>query len=490
MKTKEIGDLREAGTEVLAKPMYSAAAEKSVLAAMLARPHDVIDEVIPRLAVEDFFVPAHRTLYAVLLELHQARKAIDITTVHDALLSRGLVEKVGSPALLADMLASLATHLNAAGYVEIVREKAILRSLQSGCADITQFVYANMSDATACLDMAERTLHAITARTNAPVKRSVGQEAEATLKELAEARENKTKLGLPMPFYSMQKKCHGWQPGKLYVFAARPGVGKSAMMMTCARHLARSRYDKEKDGWVLPGHAAGIISLEMPQNEYVRRMLAMETGKEMSVFSDPQLFSAEVERLAWSKVDDIKRLPLAINDRPGLTIEQIRSQARRWHAGKDGMTSPLEWLAVDYLSLVKPSGTEQQRYLQVAEVSKGLKELAKELHIPVLALAQLSRQAEIAGEPSLRHLRESGDIEQDADAIAFLWPESIPDNAPQPPAWMTPMQMMWKKNRGGECFTESVIFNMPSSIFEDRYAQVPEARRKETPTESDYDNGQ
>jgi replicative DNA helicase len=409
-----------AATGEMLSPMvlYSAEAEKAVLGCMMAQPQEVIDEVTDTLSKEDFFVPAHQEIFAALREMRNSQQAIDVMTIHQWLTDRKLAEAVGSPGILAELLVGFATHLNVGSYIRIVKDKSLLRCLQSACSIIVQDI-AEMPDSVAeVLDRAESAIFHVTDLGLTQSTVEARHEIDKAIKLIENFQNRKGHLqGLPTGFHKLDELTAGWKPGEMIVLAARPGQGKTALALTFARHALDQRYDEATDAWRKPGYAVGMFSLEMTNEQLMLRLLASYGSESLQHIRSGELDEHAMQKLRMV-AGDMREWPLYLDDSSFLTINQLRGKARRM---KDRYK--IELLVIDYLQLLRSESAQAKdnRQNEVAEISRGIKALAKELEIPIIILAQLNRRSEEGKmEPALHNLRESGAIEQDADVVMLL----------------------------------------------------------------------
>ncbi|PTY05981.1 replicative DNA helicase [Verrucomicrobia bacterium LW23] len=444
-------------------PLYSADAEKAVLASMMSRPDEIIDTVLEALREEDFFVPAHKELFKALSAMHNMRVPIDITTLHQYLVDKKLAEPIGSPGYLAELAAGLATHLNAAAYIRIVKDKSLLRHLQGACATIVQNISDQPDQVSTVLDQAESAIFQVTNKGMTNSITTARQEIEATLALIETFQSRKGKLsGIPTGFYRLNELTTGWQPGDMVVLAARPGAGKTALALTFARHAMDARYDDTLDEWVKPGYAVGFFSLEMTNAQLMLRLMSSYSGEGLQRIRRGELDDHSMQKLRMI-AEDMKGLPLYLDDSSFMTINQLRGKARRM---KDRYN--IEMLVVDYLQLLRSESDQAKdnRQVEVAEISRGIKGLAKELGIPILILAQLNRKSEEGKtEPALHNLRESGAIEQDADMVLMLHRHELEEGAPPSP--LLPYSLIIAKQRSGPTDKLDIVFNSQFTRFED-----------------------
>lgn len=461
---------RASATEAALSPtvLYSAEAEKAVLGCMMAQPGEVIDEVTEILSKEDFFVPAHQEVFAALREMHNLQQAIDVMTIHQWLTDRKLAEAVGSPGILAEFLVGFAHHLNVGSYVRIVKDKSLLRCLQHACSTIVQDI-ADMPDSVpSVLDRAESAIFQVThmGLTNSTV--TAREEIDKAIQLIEDFQSRKGRLhGLHTGFHKLDEMTAGWKPGEMIVLAARPGQGKTALALTFARHALDQRYDEATDAWKKPGHAVGMFSLEMTNEQLMLRLLASYGSESLQRIRQGDLDEHSLQKLRMV-AGDMKEWPLYLDDSSFLTINQLRGKARRM---KDRFG--IELLVIDYLQLLRSESAQAKdnRQNEVAEISRGIKALAKELSIPIIILAQLNRRSEESkAEPALHNLRESGAIEQDADVVLLLHrpdPEKDQDGNERQVGPIIPYNLIIAKQRNGPTDKLDILFHAPYTRFDD-----------------------
>ncbi|MDD4933446.1 MAG: replicative DNA helicase [Methylacidiphilaceae bacterium] len=442
--------------------LYSAEAERAVLGSLLLHPDLVLNQAFESLSSEDFFVPAHRILFDLFRTMDARHQAIDVLTVHQSLVDSNLAAEVGSPAILAELTASFSSHLNIGTYLQLVKDKSLLRHLHRACSSIVQRIIDEPQSTSAVLDHAEREIFRVT---NLSLTRStvpVSVELRRALDLIDSFHQRKGKLfGIPTGFYELDGLTTGWQKGDMIVLAARPGVGKTALGLSLARQAIRQRYDVEKDAWVQPGHPVGFFSLEMTNAQIMLRLLASVASESLHKIRRGELDDSALEKLRRISAD-AQEWPLYLDDSSGLTIHQLRAKARRM---KDQYK--IELLIVDYLQLLRSDSPQarENRQVEIAEISRGLKGLAKELDIPVIVLAQLNRRVEEGkAEPALHHLRESGAIEQDADVVLLL---HRLDSEEESPPTEIPYFLHVAKQRNGPTDKIAIRFNALYTRFED-----------------------
>ena len=392
-------------------PPHSADAEESVIGALLIDSSAVV-EVAEFLQASDFYKPANAKVFGAILQLHQSGQPIDILTVSEELERRGQIEEVGGRAALADLCARTPTAVHAKQYARIVERKATLRGLIGAAGRIASIGYEDPADAEEAIDRAESELFAISERRAAQTFVPLGTLLDVAYDEIDRLHQNRGQLmGLRTSFTELDKIMQGLQASDFIVLAARPSVGKTSLALNIAENVA-----------VREGKSVGIFSLEMSKEQLVLRLLSSVTK-----IDSYSLRTGFIDDMGFPKIADamgtLSKAKIFIDDTASISVMELRTKARRLK-----MEHGLDLLIVDYLQLMQPSQSNRDgnRVQEVSEISRGLKALARELGVPVLALSQLSRATEMRdkAEPRLSDLRESGAIEQDADVVIFLYRES------------------------------------------------------------------
>jgi replicative DNA helicase len=458
-----------ASAEALAPTaLYSADAEKAVLGCMMAQPAEVINDATETLSKNDFFVPAHQEIFDALRELYNSAQAIDVMTVHQWLTDRKMAEAVGSPGILAELLVGFATHLNIGSYIRIVKDKSLLRSLQTACTTIVQDIADAPDAVSSVLDRAESEIFRVTNLGLTNSTRTAKEEIESAITLIENFQKNKGHLkGIGTGFHKLDEATTGWQPGDMVVLAARPGQGKTALALTFARHALDQRYDEATDSWKKPGYGVGIFSLEMTNPQLMLRLLAAYGSESLQRIRQGDLDEHSMQKLRMV-AGDMKEWPLYLDDSSYLTINQLRGKARRMKQRWN-----IDLLIVDYLQLLRSESSQAKdnRQNEVAEISRGIKALAKELSIPIIILAQLNRRSEEAkAEPALHNLRESGAIEQDADMVLLLHrpdAEKDADGNERQHGPIIPYVLNIAKQRNGPTDRLDILFHAPYTRFDD-----------------------
>jgi replicative DNA helicase len=404
-------------------PHHNLEAERSLLGAMLADPEHIVDLAREKgMREEDFFHPAHQIIFRCIAEMRENSQPIDPSTLLAWLTDRKLADAAGGPALISDLAAGVISVFTAQAHLDQVQDKSLLRELQQACAQIVIGAHERPHEVQTILDEAERDILEIRGRreTKGILRASqVTPKTIAIIEGLVKGKGHYS--GIPSGFDELDQLTTGFKPGEMIVLAARPGVGKTALALSMARHMLRQRYDSEKDEFVRPGYNVAFFTLEMSAQQLMFRLLSSHASLDSEQIRRGQLNESQITALRGVAAE-ISDLPLFLDESSLLTIGQLRARARRIKK-----QFGIDILIIDYLQLLT-SGTsrgKENRQVEVSEISRGLKALAMELEIPVVVLAQLNRKPEETNsDPALHHLRESGSIEQDADLVLLLSRES------------------------------------------------------------------
>jgi replicative DNA helicase len=406
----------------IAVPPHNLEAEKSVLGAVLLDERHLHSLVVEeQLKPLHFFREQHGAVFAAMLELYNSSRKIDHLTVAEVLRQQGQLEEIGGP----DAIDELAGWVPAAGhareYGRIVRENAQMRALLHASYEIQARVLAREAPARDLVEQAERSMLEVTSDERQKSIRRIGDVLHDETDKLYDLSRKKTELtGTPSGFTDLDKLTGGFQPGNLIIVAARPSMGKSALVCNIAENAA------------LKGHAVALFSLEMSESELAQRFLASQAR-----IKGEDLRRGRVPEASWGKILDasgrLAQTRLFIDDSSDTGVLEVRAKSRRLHHQTDG---GLGLIIIDYLQLMRHEGRIDNRVEQVAQISRSLKGLARELGVPVIALSQLSRAVEQRGGdkvPVLSDLRDSGAIEQDADLVAFIYREEYYDKESERP---------------------------------------------------------
>jgi len=419
-------------------PPQNIDSEQAVLGSVLID-RDAIVEIADFLRPEDFYRQAHGKIYSVMVDLFSRMVDIDVVTVAEALERTGDLESIGGAAYLSLLGNDTPTAVHVEQYARIVERKALHRALIGAAGRIAAIGYEDGPDATEALDRAQSELMAVTSRT-ASCWRALGELMPGAYEHIAMLHDARELLGVPSGFGALDRLTGGFMPGDLVVLAARPSVGKSAMALQMAQYAARL------------GRGVGFFSLEMSAESLALRALAGGAGIDTHDRIESEAFVAAAELAA-----QLRSLPLWIDDTPKASVMDLRTRARRLAC----LQGDLRMLVVDYLQLTSGLKTDN-REREVADVSRGLKALAREMRVPVIALCQLNRRPEDRDtqEPRLSDLRDSGSIEQDADMVLFLW-RAGRDSKPVEPINLT----LAKHRNGPSHLVVPLVFNRKQTRF-------------------------
>lgn len=383
--------------------------EEAVLGAMMIDKKGV-DEVIDILQSEVFYKDSHKHIFEAIFQLFTDSQPIDLLTVSSQLKKNGKLDVAGGDFYLIQLTQKIASSAHIEFHSRIILQKFIQRSLIRISSEIIEESYDESTDVFDLLDKAESKLYEITQgniKRSSETAQSLVIQAKKRIEEIAN-REGLS--GIPTGFDKLDKLTSGWQPSDLIIIAARPGMGKTAFVLSMARNMA-----------IDYGHAVALFSLEMSSVQLITRLISSETGLPSEILRTGKLEQHQWEQLSV-KVKDLEKAPLFIDDSPSLSIFDLRAKARRLKSQHD-----IKIIIVDYLQLMTAGGNGKgggNREQEISTISRNLKALAKELEVPVIALSQLSRAVETRGSskrPLLSDLRESGAIEQDADIVSFIY---------------------------------------------------------------------
>lgn len=390
-------------------------AEKGLLGSILLSPDRVIDDCIQQRITDEYFhLPAHALIYRTALAMRDASKPVDFISLSQFLEDTKQIDNAGGAAAIADLFTFVPTAANASYYMEILREKYLLRMIITICGEFTARAYEEQGEIKTLLDEVEHRVLAIgddRFGSKTPDMRQLAMEALDKIEHLVQNRGGIT--GLPTGFSGIDNMTNGLHPGEMIVIAARPSMGKTALAMNIAEHVAMEA-----------GKSVIVFSLEMSTQQLMQRLLCSQARVDLNKLRQQFVRKDDMSNLinATQRLSECK---MFIDDTPGLSILELRARARRLHS-RHGV----DLIVIDYLQLLKSTSkrAQENRQIEVAEISSGIKALAKELQIPIVVLAQLNRNPESRtggnkGKPRLSDLRESGSIEQDADVVGLLWRE-------------------------------------------------------------------
>jgi len=396
-------------------PPHNVEAEESVLGAVMLSA-EAASVALEQLRPEDFYRPAHQSVFEGITALFDGNHAIDAITVSDWLRRNDELEKVGGIAFLNHLMDAVPATSNVGYYVEIVDETASRRRLMKAGSMVTQIAMQSERPIDEALDSAEAEVFAVADRRVGEGLSRLGPLLQDTLEKIEEIGTRGGDItGVPTGFRDLDKKLAGLHPANLVVVAARPSMGKSALTLNIAQNVAET------------GQPVAFFTLEMSREEVVQRLLSSMASVDSNKLRTGQLGPEMWQKLARES-SKLYEMPFYVDDSPDLTVTAIRAKCRRLKRKSD-----LGLVVVDYLQLMQGPVRSDNRQQEIAEISRSLKNLARELHVPVIAVSQLNRQLEQRENkrPRLGDLRESGAIEQDADIVMFIYRDEYynPDSA-------------------------------------------------------------
>lgn len=451
--TLNAGPARHPGDRI---PPHDILAEQSVLGAMLMSP-DAVAEVISKLRGSDFYVPKHEVIYNAILSGYSNGEPTDVVSIGNHLVKHGLTQKAGGVEYLHELTSAVPTASNAEYYAEIVDEKSILRRLVLAGTRIAQMGYAEQGEAKDLLNLAQVEIYQATGSDSADDYVTLKDAVNEALEEIERAAEHGDGMrGISSGFRELDELTNGFTGGQMVIVAARPAMGKSTLALDIARAAAigGSRSSKQ--------HPTIFFSLEMGSTEIATRLIAAQAEIPMNLLKTGQLEQHDWQKVAHT-IAEIDSAPLYIDDSPNITMVEIRAKCRRLSRSETG----LGMVVIDYLQLLSSGKKAESRQQEVSEFSRSLKLLAKELNVPVIALAQLNRASEQRSDkkPHMSDLRESGSLEQDADMVILLHREFGQENPRQGEA-----DLILAKQRNGPTGTVTVAFQGHFSRFRDMAA--------------------
>jgi replicative DNA helicase len=384
--------------------------EEAVLGALLLD-REALPLVMDILRSDSFYTEAHQLIYKAILGLFEKGNPVDMLTVTEALKKSGDIDKIGGPYYIVDLTNRVASSANIEYHARIIAQKHIQRELIRVSTNVIRDAYEDTTDVFNLLDDAEKGLFNITQNNLSRSYESMATLSSQVLKQIEELSKKADGLtGVPTGFTDLDRLTSGWQPSDLIIVAARPGMGKTSLVLAMTLNAAK---DFQKP--------VALFSLEMASTQLVTRLISMEAEIEGSKMRSGKLEDWEWQQLQ-TNVERLSQVPIFIDDTPGINIFELRAKCRRLKMQHD-----IQMVIIDYLQLMTgggESGRNTNREQEIASISRALKNMAKELSVPVIALSQLSRAVEVRGgakRPQLSDLRESGSIEQDADLVAFIY---------------------------------------------------------------------
>jgi replicative DNA helicase len=427
---------------------HSQEAEEAVIGAVMINPEAYYD-VAQFLQANDFYIHRHQWIWEAFTRLHERRIPIDLLTVSEELEQMDQLAEVGGPAYLTALINAVPTSLHAEAYGRRVEETAIRRRMLTAANDIAKLAYQESATVDAVMDEAEKAIFGVSERRMTRDLQSIQQVLSDYYDRIDQlANRDEETLGVPTGFIDLDRLLGGLQPSDLLIVAGRPGMGKTAFMLSAAKNAAQTHKK----------HVA-IFSLEMANEQLVQRLIAQETG-----IDSQRLRTGKLQEDEWPvfthAIEVLSDTRIFLDDTPALTPLQLRTKCRRLH-----MEFQLDLIVVDYLQLMSGGIRTDNRVQEVSHISRNLKILARELNVPVLAAAQLSRAVEQRAdkEPQLSDLRESGSLEQDADIVMFI---HRPEMYEKDTSKKNIAQIKIAKHRNGPVGTIELVFRNNLAKFE------------------------
>ena len=434
-----------ASAEVGNRPPHAPEVEESVIGAMMVD-SDCVYPAMEALTEKSFYDPKLRLVFRAIANLFRTRSAVDITTVAERLREDGVIEEVGGPAKLASLTSSVGSAANVEYYIKILQQKTIQRDLIEAGYGILKKAFDETYDVDKLINESQAAVYDAVQGNMRSAYVELGNALNRALDRIQRSQQSTGLTGVPSGFPSLDAITMGWQEGNLIVIGARPGHGKTAIALNMARSAAIDH-----------GIPTAFFTLEMTDIELADRLIGTETG----LASNKRKGRVKMKDEDWAHLEEAlvraSKAPLYIDETPGLTITEFTSKIKRMKSERG-----IRIAFVDYLQLMHASGHESQyRAQEIGEISRQLKETAKELRIPIIALAQLNRnlmgrQGSVNGRPVLSDLKDSGSIEQDADMVLFIHRPALLGLSEEP---VDMAELVIAKNRSGEMGVINLAFN-------------------------------
>ncbi len=427
---------------------------------MLISPKEAIGEAVEKINEEYFYIPAHQTIYTALVDLWNSNQGIDLITFTQVLRDRNLLDTVGGAPFVTSLFAFVPTAANVGYYLDIVRDKYVLRQIIAACTEGARRSYEEQDEVDNLLDEVEQKIYAVGEDRFKGQSLTMKDQVMDAIEAIEKLWEQKGSLtGLATGFIEFDRMTSGLHPSEMIVIAARPSMGKTAFVMNIVEHVA-----------VHEKRPVAVFSLEMSSQQLVQRMLCSGARVNLRKARDGFLADSDFDKLTMAAAK-LAEADIYIDDTPGLTILELRAKARRLKSKHD-----VGLIVIDYLQLLRSTSRRGQdnRQIEISEISAGIKGLAKELRIPIIVAAQLNRNPEnrtgdSKGRPRLSDLRESGSIEQDADLVGLLVrQEYYADTEDEKDEAEGKADLIIAKQRNGPTGDVALTFRKEFTRFEDR----------------------
>jgi replicative DNA helicase len=446
-----IRSLKETDPSLQRLPPQSIEAEEAIISAILIDNSTLLD-IIDIVSPDDFYRSAHKKIFVAIKDLFKKNEPVDLITLVNALRDQGVLEEIGGASYLSTLIDSVPAAVNPPYYANIIHNKSSLRRLIANSNEIIRKCYENSSDIDGVIEYSERVVFEISEQKNRQAFHPISKIIELNIDALEERQGNHALVtGVPTGFSRLDQLTAGFQNSDLIILAARPAMGKTAFALNLARNAA------------IEGNVpVAIFSLEMSKEQLSMRMLCAEARVDSS-----RIRSGFLSRDDWNKLTNaagiLSDAPIYIDDSPDISATSIRTKSRRLKMDKN-----LGLVIIDYLQLMRSSTHFERRDLEISEISRSLKILAKELNIPVIALSQLNRKLEERSDkrPQLSDLRESGALEQDADVVSFIYRDEVYNKDENNPNRGT-AEIILAKQRNGPTGTALLTFLNSYTRFEE-----------------------
>ncbi len=428
---------------------HSVEAEEAVIGSILINP-DAYYDVAQFLRGEDFYIHRNRFIWEAINRLHEQRTPVDFLTLTEELDRAGQLAEIGGPAYLTGMINQVPTSLHAVSYARIIEQTAVRRRMLQAANQVAKLAYEESSALETVLDESEKAIFAVSDRLLAHDVKPFSHVLSELYDQVEQRAQHAGLFGVPTGFVDLDRILQGMQPSDLLIVAGRPGMGKTSLLLSIVKYAAQAHKK----------HIA-VFTLEMSSEQLAQRLVAQETGIDMQ-----RMRSGKLEEEEWPlfthAVEVLGDVRLFLDDTPAITPLQMRSKCRRLH-----MEYELDLIVVDYLQLMSGGGRFENRVQEVSYISRQLKVLARDLNVPVLAAAQLSRAVEQRADkhPILSDLRESGSIEMDADVVMFLY-------RPEDGDLSNRVEVIVAKHRNGPTGTVQLAFRQSLTKFENAAQEV------------------
>lgn len=393
---------------------YSVEAEQAVLGSVIIDPQ-CLNEIAVQMKTEYFYIPQHREIYSAMSAMYELSQTIDFVSLLEKLKSDGVYDEAGGKAYLTQLVQTVPSAANVLTYVAIIRERYYARALMTAAQDIIKDINENEMDSGRLLDNAEQRIFEIRQGREISglthIKSVIENETYDRLSKMADPETRADYIGIPSGIGDLDKMITGLNKSDLIILGARPGMGKTSFALNIVRNVAMNT-----------GRTVCFFSLEMTRDQLAQRMLSSEAGIKSEKLRTGELDDDEWTRLAQAG-DALSKANIYFDETSSITVPEMKAKLRRM--------KQVDLVVIDYLGLMKSARQTENRVQEVSEITRNLKIMAKDLKVPVIACAQLSRGTEAKGKshkPALSDLRESGSIEQDADIVLFLYRESYYDN--------------------------------------------------------------